>query len=225
MRKRLFSKVGGILSRDVDRAAELFAEDRRLKALIDPSPERQKAQEVAERMYRDGIIPDPKGYADYIMERLLSSAQKGLPNAAGAAQFAGRAREVGLAPAAEWDKGGSAYVMLSQPNFTKSGSINKRTPETPVKISDSQFKARFADHAPYYRTTVSVDPVTGNTVDDAIALMEWVKGGRIGPHPQIRDGYIVPGSGTNITAGYKKFWAVPGLLGLGALQPADEEPR
>lgn len=223
MRRRF---VAGLLSRDIDKASELFAEDRRLKVLVDQSLERQKAREIAERMYREGQTADPDTYAAWIMDNLLSSAQKGLPNAAGAAQFAGRAREMGFVPTAEWDKGGSAYVQLSQPNFTKSGSVNKREPEVPVRISDSQFKARFADHAPYYRTTVSVDPVTGNTVDDAISLMEWVKSGRVGPHPQIKDAYIVPGEGSiGIDAGYKKFWAVPGLLGLGAMQSSDEGAR
>jgi hypothetical protein len=211
-------KVRGGLDAIVSSVSKWFPEDRRLRDVGDPAAARREAENIASRMKRSGDITDADSYADWILSQRMDAASKALPNADLASQFADHAASLGYRPKPEWDRGGSAYVPIFMDNLTRSGQVNRRTPEIPLMIGlgdrdaisplRSAFKARFADHAPYYRSTVSVDPVSGNKLDDALSLLDWVKGGKVGPPPLIRDAYIIPGTGDAGRAeGYKKFWS------------------
>ena len=162
----------------------------------DPRLGPARSQEELMEIARRANPSDPEGYAALIAKRDADWRERSIPNAASAARFAQEAEAIGLVPKVEWDKGGSAYVTLMKPNYTKSGELHKTKPYVPVQGKSGPFKARFADHAQYYGATVSVDPVSGNTLDDALAGLRWAVGDRSTPAPEIGKADIVPGSGS-----------------------------
>jgi len=89
--------------------------------------------------------------------------------------LAEKIRASGLFPKVEVAGGGSVYVTATKPNYLKSGAISKRTPEIPVMLGEKPYKARFADHPNYWDSSISSDPFTGNTADDAFTLLSTGK--------------------------------------------------
>lgn len=67
----------------------------------------------------------------------------------------------------EATSGGSVYVTVSRHEMTRKGARHATKKPHPVS-----FKARFADHGSYWGCTISVDPLTRNSGDDALALFE-----------------------------------------------------
>lgn len=70
-------------------------------------------------------------------------------------------------PHIEEASGGSIYVTAHRHELTASGKRHAKKVPQPMK-----YKARFADHGSYWGSTISVDPVTGNSEDDAFAMFE-----------------------------------------------------
>lgn len=70
-------------------------------------------------------------------------------------------------PHVEVASGGSAYVTVKKHAMTASGKRHAK--KSPTQID---YKARFADHGSYWGSTISVDPVTQNSEDDAMAMFE-----------------------------------------------------
>lgn len=96
--------------------------------------------------------------------------------------LAEKIKSIGLLPKVDIDPGGSVYVTAYKNNLTKSGKISKRTPEIPIQ----DFKARFADHPSYWGNSISSDPFTGNTVDDALnQLQKLISGNSKTEYPSV----------------------------------------
>jgi len=207
---------------DAIRALEKYRpHDARLPYFRDPSMYDADAQRIADAAVKNyGMTADEA--AKWGAENVAKTRQvyeAGIPNLIAASQLADAAKEKGVRPIIDWASEGSAYVNFVEPNLLKSGKVSKRAPEKYVEIGDRSFadrqdmKVRFADHAPYYPATVSIDPVSGNTAADALALLDWVRGGKVGPHPQIMGARINPGSDSiGKQTGAKSFYA-----GLGAI--------
>ena len=65
------------------------------------------------------------------------------------------------------DEGGSSYVVVLLHSLTKKGERAKN--KGPVH---TRFKARFSNHAQYFGASISVDPVSGNTVQKAFEVFK-----------------------------------------------------
>jgi len=68
-------------------------------------------------------------------------------------------------PKIEQASGGSVYVTVSRYPLKKDGT--PMFSRNPMQI---EYKARFADHPSYWGSTISSDPVTGNTVETAFDM-------------------------------------------------------
>lgn len=86
-----------------------------------------------------------------------------------ATEAAKRIKQLGpeFIPKIENASGGSVYLTVSKSPLTKNGVVAKRRNPYPIN-----FKARFADHPAYWGSTISSDPVTGNTVDDVVQMFK-----------------------------------------------------
>lgn len=71
-------------------------------------------------------------------------------------------------PAIQETSGGSIYLTVQSYPLNKDGTRSKRRNPT-----DTGYKARFSDHGSYWGGTISVDPVSGNTLKEALALFEF----------------------------------------------------
>ena len=136
--------------------------------------------------------------------------------------LAQKIKDMGLTPKIEEAMGGSVYVTVSKPNLTKSGSISKRNPETPIMSGAKPFKARFADHPNYWDSSISSDPFTGNTADDAFELLKrQISGDPIGRLTQAK---FVPGVSTGQISEISTAMA-PSLSGKSIVPKTTEEVR
>jgi hypothetical protein len=79
-------------------------------------------------------------------------------------------------PVVEVDRGGSVYVTVRKHIMTAKGERAKN--RNAQKIA---FKARFADHGSYWGASISIDPITGNSVDDAVALFQFAENPKTPP--------------------------------------------
>ncbi len=70
-------------------------------------------------------------------------------------------------PKIEQTNGGSVYLTVSKSPLTKQGVPSKNRNSTPI-----DFKARFADHPSYWGSTISSDPVTGNTPETIVKMFK-----------------------------------------------------
>lgn len=94
-------------------------------------------------------------------------------------------------------KGGSVYVKVHKKIRNKNGSFDKRGRTIP--IGKSGFKARFADHGSYFGHTISVDPVSKNSVSDAHDLLKYISG-ESDKHPSVYTSRIDPRTGNQYRA-------------------------
>lgn len=155
-----------------------------------------------------------RAYRQAKESELAQKATNTQANNDNAQRFIDEVRKRGLEPELEAATGGSHYVKIRQPNYNKNGSLNKRSPYTYLETKSGPFKARFADHAPYYRSTVSVDPISQNSTEDALAALDWIVGGRKGPAPLLGDARIIPGeNGLGTFHGRREL--VAGIAGAG----------
>jgi hypothetical protein len=92
----------------------------------------------------------------------------------------------------EQASGGSTYVTVRQRLKNKNGSYKKARGEAPV--GRTGFKLRIADHGSYYGSTISVDPASGNSIEQALALFRYVAK-RSDEAPAFNVSNIDPGSG------------------------------
>lgn len=106
--------------------------------------------------------------------------------------FAKRVPELGkgLAAKVKADRGGSVYVTVTKAPLTKAGEIAKN--RSPVYLD---FKARFADHPSYWGSTVSSDPFTQNTIDDALQMLRFRLSGNPADAPTINRSQFDPATG------------------------------
>lgn len=106
--------------------------------------------------------------------------------------FARRVPELGkgLSAKVEADKGGSVYVTVTKAPLTKAGEVAKNRPAKPV-----DFKARFADHPSYWGSTVSSDPFTQNTIDDALQMLRFKLSRNPADAPEISRSHFDPATG------------------------------
>jgi hypothetical protein len=86
-----------------------------------------------------------------------------------ATQVAEEIKKLGLQflPKIEQTNGGSVYLTVSKSPLTKQGVPSKNRNSTPI-----DFKARFADHPSYWGSTISSDPVTGNTPETIVKMFK-----------------------------------------------------
>ena len=113
----------------------------------------------------------------------------------------------GFAVRLEPDPGGSVYAKVFRQELTKSGQPHGgRAPR------DARFKARFADHGGYYSSNVSVDPTSGNTVEDALRLFDY-HANPAGEPPTYSVSSIDPATGAQrrASAVYNRRYAINGL--------------
>lgn len=99
-------------------------------------------------------------------------------------------------PHVEEASGGSVYVTVHRHTMTAAGKRHaKKQPQA------MDYKARFADHGSYWGSTISVDPVTGNTEDDAMAMFEHAADPKSKPRiTSFNRSQIAPGDRTQYVA-------------------------
>jgi len=124
-------------------------------------------------------------------------------------EFASRVRAMGPEYEAviDVDRGGSVYVRVLQYPLKKDGTRAKGRSGQPVK-----FKARFSDHGSYWGNNISVDPVSGNTVDDVENVLRYHLTGE-GDAPVVGVSSIDPTDGSQLvgTSAYNRDYARNGV--------------
>lgn len=83
--------------------------------------------------------------------------------------------------------GGSVYVTAAKKKALANGKFSEKT-KIPI-----DYKARFADHPSYWGSSISSDPITQNTVEDALNLLKF----KLSKNPNLalghKSGSFVPG--------------------------------
>lgn len=116
------------------------------------------------------------------------------------------------------DAGGSVYVTVDKLPLTKSGAVAKNRNPIPTN-----FKARFADHPQYWGASISSDPITQNTAEDAYQLFAHKVLGQQAPET-ITEAFFVPQDKVGkITE--KTLKTMPSLSGKSMVQKYIEEIR
>lgn len=116
-----------------------------------------------------------------------------------AQEFIRRVEQWGPAYGASLDvaKGGSVYVVVQKhTQMKKDGTPAKNSR---LMAASPGFKARFADHAAYHGATISVDPVSANSIDDVERLARHVVLNE-GPSPTFTVSRIDPEAGAQFVA-------------------------
>lgn len=106
--------------------------------------------------------------------------------------FANKVPELGpgLTAKINQDKGGSVYVTVQKTPLTKAGVPAKNRAPSVV-----DFKARFADHPSYWGSTISSDPFTQNTIDDALQMLRFKLSRNLSDAPVISTSQFDPATG------------------------------
>ena len=111
-------------------------------------------------------------------------------------------KEKGLLPYVDVDKGGSVYVSAFDTVKNADGTISKeKKPQQFGKSFSSGFysgkepyQVRFADHGQFYSgPTMSIDPISENTIEQAKQMLEHFLGN--GERPRVARSYITPATG------------------------------
>ena len=127
-----------------------------------------------------------------------------------AAKFVAAVEAMGLIASVTEATGGSVYVNVFEPVRTKAGTIAKnRAPK------HTRFKVRFANHGQVYFACVSIDPVSGATVDDALSCLRYHLTDE-GEAPVVPVAMLFPQDGTveTKTATYNRRAALNGVAPL-----------
>lgn len=127
----------------------------------------QALQRAGQQMAQNAMVPrtmNPQAGAIFFP----GSSQMSL-SIDDATEAAKRIKQLGpeFVPKIEEAHGGSVYLTVSKSPLTKNGMVAKRRNPYPIN-----FKARFADHPGYWGSTISSDPVTGNTVEDVVQMFK-----------------------------------------------------
>lgn len=106
--------------------------------------------------------------------------------------FASKVPEIGpgLSAKINQDKGGSVYVTVQKVPLTKAGLPAKNRAPSAV-----DFKARFADHPSYWGSTISSDPFTQNTIDDALQMLRFKLSRNLADAPVVSRSQFDPATG------------------------------
>jgi len=135
-------------------------------------------------------------------------------------EFAQKIRNLGAQyrPNIIEDAGGSVYVTVDKLPLTKSGAVAKN--RTPMPTN---FKARFADHPQYWGASISSDPITQNTAEDAYQLFAHEILGQQAPETITKAFFVPQDKVGKITE--KTLKTMPSLSGKSMVQKYIEETR
>lgn len=135
-------------------------------------------------------------------------------------EFAQKIRNLGAQyrPNIIEDAGGSVYVTVDKLPLTKSGAVAKN--RTPMPTN---FKARFADHPQYWGASISSDPITQNTAEDAYQLFAHEVLGQQAPETITKAFFVPQDKVGKITE--KTLKTMPSLSGKSMVQKYIEETR
>lgn len=135
-------------------------------------------------------------------------------------EFAKKIRNLGAQyrPNIIEDAGGSVYVTVDKLPLTKSGAVAKN--RTPMPTN---FKARFADHPQYWGASISSDPITQNTAEDAYKLFAHEVLGQQAPETITKAFFVPQDKVGKITE--KTLKTMPSLSGKSMVQKYIEETR